>query len=359
MDDSTLVDTTKAVGPLSYNTKTYWRVNAKNDGGQSQWSGVWNFTTSAAPAPPPAPVLVSPLNAAANQGTILTLTWNASSGATGYRLQVSTNSGFSSIFLDDSTLTTTARQVSNLTGGAQYWWRVNAKNASGTGPWSSSWSFKTKKVGRARLATNALNFGPVAAGTSKRDSFELYNVGDSSLTLLGIMSSNAVFSANQKNITLLPGDSMLVWAVASPSTSQDVTGFLYLNYDSGLPPDTVSAHVDSTSGVLAVDPGRNGQPLTYKLDQNYPNPFNPTTTIGFDLAEPGAVVLTVYNILGQEVVRLAGGAMPAGHQSVVWNAKDYLNNDVPSGVYMYRLQATSLLSGKEVFTQVRKMTLMK
>jgi hypothetical protein len=51
--------------------------------------------------------------------------------------------------------------------------------------------------------------------------------------------------------------------------------------------------------------------------------------------------------------------MSTGHQSVVWSGRDYLNNEVPSGVYLYRMQATSLLSGKDEFTQVRKMTITK
>jgi hypothetical protein len=32
-------------GKLSKNTKYYWRVNATNPEGTSEWSSVWNFTT--------------------------------------------------------------------------------------------------------------------------------------------------------------------------------------------------------------------------------------------------------------------------------------------------------------------------
>ena len=31
---------------LSNNTKYYWRISAVNDGGESSWSTVWNFTTT-------------------------------------------------------------------------------------------------------------------------------------------------------------------------------------------------------------------------------------------------------------------------------------------------------------------------
>ena len=45
VDDSTLTDTTRSIGPLQPLTKYYWRVSAKNAGGTTSWSSVWNFTT--------------------------------------------------------------------------------------------------------------------------------------------------------------------------------------------------------------------------------------------------------------------------------------------------------------------------
>jgi Secretion system C-terminal sorting domain len=34
-----------------------------------------------------------------------------------------------------------------LTNNTQYFWRVNAKNAGGTGPWSAVWNFRTGFIG--------------------------------------------------------------------------------------------------------------------------------------------------------------------------------------------------------------------
>ncbi|MGA2667662.1 MAG: fibronectin type III domain-containing protein [Ignavibacteria bacterium] len=50
VNDSTVTDTTRAVSGLSYLTKYYWKVNAKNIGGTSNFSAIWNFTTG--PLPP-------------------------------------------------------------------------------------------------------------------------------------------------------------------------------------------------------------------------------------------------------------------------------------------------------------------
>ncbi|HEY6191656.1 MAG TPA: T9SS type A sorting domain-containing protein [Bacteroidota bacterium] len=99
-------------------------------------------------------------------------------------------------------------------------------------------------------------------------------------------------------------------------------------------------------------------PEGYALHPNYPNPFNPTTQIRFDLPEVSTVRLSVFNILGQEVATLVSGTMAAGFQSVEWNTSNLQGSALPSGVYIYRLQAAGLSSGRE-FHQVMKMMLMK
>lgn len=79
-------------------------------------------------------------------------------------------------------------------------------------------------------------------------------------------------------------------------------------------------------------------PTGFTLYQNSPNPFNPTTHILFDLGAPSQVTLSVYNILGQEVIRLADGEYPAGRNSVVWHGVDSNGLPVASGIYLYRLK---------------------
>jgi len=141
VDDSTITTTSRQVGPLTNNTTYYWRVKAKNAGGASEWSTVWNFTTIV--AAPSTPTLASPSSGAVSQPTTLTLKWNSSTGATTYHLQVSTSSAFATPILDDSTITATSQQVGSLKNNTTYYWRVNAKNAGGTSVWSTVWSFTT------------------------------------------------------------------------------------------------------------------------------------------------------------------------------------------------------------------------
>jgi len=80
-------------------------------------------------------------------------------------------------------------------------------------------------------------------------------------------------------------------------------------------------------------------PEHFALMQNYPNPFNPTTTIRYQLAEPGPVKLVIYNMMGQVVRELIDTAMPAGFFTVEWDGLDRHGRQTATGLYLYRLEA--------------------
>ncbi len=92
-------------------------------------------------------------------------------------------------------------------------------------------------------------------------------------------------------------------------------------------------------------------PEEFTLVQNFPNPFNPETTISFSLPKASEWTMTILNISGQIVKRMAGSS-PAGVTSVVWDATDQAGATVATGVYLYRLDAGE-------FSSTRKMVLMK
>jgi photosystem II stability/assembly factor-like uncharacterized protein len=95
----------------------------------------------------------------------------------------------------------------------------------------------------------------------------------------------------------------------------------------------------------------------YYLLQNYPNPFNPNTTIKYSIAEEGFVKLTVYNMLGEEVVTLVNTTQKAGKYEVNFSAIGGSASGgnayrLSSGVYIYRIEAAN-------FTVSRKLIFMK
>ncbi|HVP80105.1 MAG TPA: hypothetical protein VMV04_19665 [Thermodesulfobacteriota bacterium] len=170
LDQNGITDTSYQVlsGLLSNSKTYYWRVNANNAGGTNAWSLFWSFTTGV--AAPSAPTLVSPANNATGVSTTPTLSWNASSGATSYGLQVSTsqtNWTGSNLKVNQSGITGTSQAVRGLANNTVYYWRVNATGAGGTSPWSSVWTFTTLKG--YLLVVTKIGFGSITASPGTLD----------------------------------------------------------------------------------------------------------------------------------------------------------------------------------------------
>jgi methionine-rich copper-binding protein CopC len=94
-------------------------------------------------------------------------------------------------------------------------------------------------------------------------------------------------------------------------------------------------------------------PGQYSLAQNYPNPFNPSTSISFGLPSRSRVKLEVFNLIGQRVASLVNEERNAGMYEVTWTPA------IPSGVYLYRIEAVGSDAPSQKFFQVRKMVLVK
>jgi len=84
-------------------------------------------------------------------------------------------------------------------------------------------------------------------------------------------------------------------------------------------------------------------PTVFSLSQNFPNPFNPTTKIKYAISKRQYATLKVFDVLGNEVASLVNEEKPAGSYEVKFSA-----TDLPSGVYLYRLQAGSLVETKKM-----------
>ncbi len=93
-------------------------------------------------------------------------------------------------------------------------------------------------------------------------------------------------------------------------------------------------------------------PSKFQLHQNFPNPFNPTTTIFYDVSKESNVKVTVFDLLGREIIKLIDQIEPIGTRSINWDGRDYIGNLVKAGVYIYRIEA-------ERFIQTKKMVLLK
>jgi hypothetical protein len=141
------------------------------------------------------------------------------------------------------------------------------------------------------------------------------------------------------------------------------TLFLSRSYQTGLttyPPNNtlpttifVGSHTFTAGSSDVPDP--EGLPGSYTLSQNYPNPFNPATRIDYTVTKAGPVSIKVFNTLGQEVRTLVDGPVSPGQHSVSFDA-----SALPSGVYIYRMQARQTEGGQAgSFVESKKMVFLK
>ena len=98
---------------------------------------------------PSAPVLYSPPNGSIGISLTPFLDWNDVYTATTYGVQVSTEPSFAAPLIDVSNLSASQYIVPNglLTNNTIYYWRANASNGAGIGPWSNIWYFTTLITG--------------------------------------------------------------------------------------------------------------------------------------------------------------------------------------------------------------------
>ena len=109
--------------------------------------------------------------------------------------------------------------------------------------------------------------------------------------------------------------------------------------------DHLPVYVDLNFGVPTDINSTEEIPATFELKQNYPNPFNPSTVIGYQLSVGDQVKLTIYDLLGREVVTLVNEFQNAGTYHSTFST---LHSSLVSGIYYYQLKAGALLQTKKM-----------
>jgi hypothetical protein len=111
--------------------------------------------------------------------------------------------------------------------------------------------------------------------------------------------------------------------------------------------------VATTHGPVSARVGPTAtRPKMFSLAQNIPNPFQGVTEIGYGLPIACDVRLAVYNVMGQKVRTLVREHLTAGFRSVQWDGKNDRGEEVPGGVYYYKLEAGE-------YTEFKRMILLR
>jgi hypothetical protein len=142
----------------------YWKVKAKNTGGEGPWSGIFSVKLTD-PAPNnslTAPALILPQNNTTGVSTSPQFTWNSVPTATQYEIRAAKDAAYSNIVYSNTSVAGTSVTANNLVQGTTYFWSVRAKNASVQSPWSTNSSFTTGNSSNS----NPLNIPQIIAPTN-------------------------------------------------------------------------------------------------------------------------------------------------------------------------------------------------
>ena len=140
-NDTTLTDTFRVVNGLTIKTRYFWRVSAKNAGGNGPFSPTWAFTSV---IPLPTQVnLLGPSDLATIGTDSLRFSWNSTTPTSDrYWFELAVDPSFTFVGID-SLVTDTTKVVRSLLNNQTYYWRVRGGNGGGWGPFRINRRFNT------------------------------------------------------------------------------------------------------------------------------------------------------------------------------------------------------------------------
>ena len=101
-------------------------------------------------------------------------------------------------------------------------------------------------------------------------------------------------------------------------------------------------------GIVGVLPAPSPSAASVKLAAAAPNPSASGTTLRYTLATSAEADLSIFDISGRRIRRLASGIVGPGEHAVVWNARNDTGQRVPPGVYLVRLRTPDTAETRRV-----------
>ena len=346
--------TSQTVTGLNSNNIYYYRLRAYNAGGTSVNSG--SMITYTLPDLPALPVAKSAENLLQNS---FTATWNTAARATGYRLDISSDPGFT-VFLSGYNNRDVGNvslfSISGLSTRSTYYYRVRAYNASGVTGNSNTITLRTLTFppdAPGNLTSSSCNFlvnlkwrkvtdpyflryriygGSGVNPTTRIDSTGT-SVADTSRTISGLTSgltyyfrvttvnddgSESAFSNQTSTVTkagLVPVISLKWNDVLICSNVRDsISSYQWYADNSSIPGATGQYYpTNKTSGtfkVITVDKtGCQNSSASIKVVSTksltlYPNPASVSFTLKLSGAVSGRAVIGIYSALGTKVLEM-------------------------------------------------------
>ena len=225
-------------------------------------------------------------------------------------------------------------EINLIENGKNYGWRLmegfhcyNPSNCNQTGL-----SLPIHEYGHNDSGGYSVTGGHVYRGIEASELVGKYIYGD-------FISGN-IWALVYSNNTVLSNQLIFETNYTISTFGEDENRNLYFaDYNSG--------KIYKITGSPVTSITENLSPNKIELYQNYPNPFNPKTSIEYSVPSNEFVLLSIFDVLGREIIRLVEEQKSAGKHKVNFDA-----GDLSSGIYYYQLK----IGG---YSETKKLLLLK
>ncbi len=314
INDSTLTANSYNYSSLKNNTKYYWQIRAKKGTAWSNWSSIWNFSTSLSP-----PLLSAPPNGNNFVHVSDTLVWKPVNGAANYNLQISKSADFNPVVINDNSITDTTYKYYNLDNNTKFYWRVAGKNSDRTGEWSDVWVFTTR-IATPSLISPAQNAIKIMAN--------------------GLLTWQSIPGADSYNAQLSEFNDFSTKAIDVSSVPGTSIYYSNLKFETDY-----YWHVSASNTAGTTDWSNTWKFTTDKFNSvdetnllggfkifTFPNPVNETGNFEVLIDKDSHIEFNLINLLGERVNNIFTGFLNKGSHRINWSPVD-----IPSGVYFIEI----------------------
>ena len=89
-------------------------------------------------------------------------------------------------------------------------------------------------------------------------------------------------------------------------------------------------------------------PKKLEIRHAYPNPFNNSVSISFEIPHSKNVNLAIFDMKGSNVRQMNLGVLGTGCHKILWDGKNNLGSELPSGIYMAVLEVGEKLNIQKI-----------
>ncbi|MDP8208899.1 MAG: YCF48-related protein, partial [Candidatus Electryonea clarkiae] len=274
-------------------------------------------------------------------------------------LETNSNSSLRSIFfIDDSTgWISKPSGVLRTNDGGRTW--QNLDNIDGYREFEQLY-FKNENEGWAVGGDETFQ-GNYSEGTGfiwhTDDGGETWTILDSSATHMyrSVSFSDSLngFAAGYSGTVYSTNDGGDTWNCFNINTTRHLINIDFINSQTGWLIGSEGTILRTDIGGISSLPTLSiKNPTSYYLLNCYPNPFNNNTNIVLNIGKDCFYTLSIYNILGQNILVVYSGFSPAGKYVFSWEGLDSNGNIVPSGTYFIQFN-------NNIAKEIRKVLLLR